>query len=164
MTLRMSDQVKSSLSVRESVAMRVGSGVLRRESTETQGSNQSALVTTLPPWKPLDAWKAIKATLRTQLGDREWEMWIRHARLWKVLSESTCDRCLVIEMPRNGQAIFGANRHLGTMRRLASRMLFGLVVTVEMDEHQLHTYRDHYGEPQFLEDRVSETKGEKHAQ
>jgi hypothetical protein len=84
---------------------------------------------------PLDVWIAIKVVLRRELGEREWEMWIQHARLWRVMSGDT----LGVLMPRNGRSIYGVNRHIKRVRRLASKMKFGVIISPfhDMEQFQL---------------------------
>jgi len=76
---------------------------------------------------PLDVWIAIKTVLRRELGEREWEMWIQHARLWRVMGGDT----LGVLMPRNGRAIFGVNRYIKRVRQLAAKMMFGVIISPE---------------------------------
>lgn len=78
---------------------------------------------------PLVVWTAIKNVLRRELGEREWEMWIQHARLWRVMSGNT----MGVLVPRNGRACFGILRHKKRVRALASRMGFAVVITVQED-------------------------------
>jgi hypothetical protein len=84
---------------------------------------------------PLDVWTAIKIVLRRELGEREYEMWIQHARLWRVMGGDT----LGVLMPRNGRAIYGVNRHIKRVRRLAARMMFGVIISpaADMEQFQL---------------------------
>jgi hypothetical protein len=76
---------------------------------------------------PLDVWIAIKTVLRRELGEREWEMWIQHARLWRVMSGDT----LGVLMPRKGRACFGVNRYIKRVRKIAAKMQYGVMVTPE---------------------------------
>jgi hypothetical protein len=78
---------------------------------------------------PLDVLIAIKTVLRRELGESEWEMWIQHARLWRVLGEGSADQTMGVLMPRNGKAIFGVLRYLKRVRRLAHKMGFGVIVS-----------------------------------
>lgn len=81
-------------------------------------------ISSLPP---LEIWQAIKIHLRRELGEREWEMWIQHARLWRVMSGDT----LGVLMPRSGRAIFGVNRHIKRVRNLAAKMMLGVIISPE---------------------------------
>jgi hypothetical protein len=81
------------------------------------------------PIAPLDVWIAIKTVLHRELGEREWEMWIQHARLWRVMGKNT----LGILLPRNGRVIFGAQRHIRRVRRLAHKMMLGVLLSVDTD-------------------------------
>jgi hypothetical protein len=101
-------------------------------SSKSPAFEASAAITSL---SPLDVWTAIKTVLRRQLGEREWEMWIQHARLWRVMSGDT----LCVLMPRNGRACYGIERHKRRVRALAARMCFGVLVSVEydLDYHQM---------------------------
>lgn len=78
---------------------------------------------------PLDVWIAIKTVLRRELGELEWEMWIQHARLWRVMGGDT----LGVLVPRNGKAAYGSLRHMRRVRRLGARMGFGVMLTVAHD-------------------------------
>lgn len=84
---------------------------------------------------PLDVWTAIKTVLRRELGEREWEMWIQHARLWRVMSGDT----LGVLVPRNGKASYGILRHIKRVRGLARKMGYAVIVSVQpdMDHFQL---------------------------
>lgn len=84
---------------------------------------------------PLDVWTAIKVVLRRELGEREYEMWIQHARLWRVMGDDT----LGVLVPRNGKASFGVLRHVKRVRRLARKMAYGVIISVahDMELHQL---------------------------
>ena len=81
---------------------------------------------------PLDVWIAIKTVLRRELGEREWEMWIQHARLWRVLSGDT----LGVLIPRNGKAAFGSLRYIKRVRSLARKMGYGVMFSVQVDMEQ----------------------------
>jgi len=83
----------------------------------------------ITPLSPLDIWTAVKNVLRTELGEREHQMWIQHARLWRVMSRDT----LGVLMPRNGRACYGILRHLKRVRKLAARMGFAVVISVQED-------------------------------
>jgi len=85
---------------------------------------------------PLEIWQAIKIHLRRELGEREWEMWIQHARLWRVMDEGSSDQTLGVLMPRNGRAIFGVNRYIKRVRQLAGKMAFGVIISPETDMEQ----------------------------
>jgi hypothetical protein len=80
---------------------------------------------------PLDVWTAIKTVLRNELGEREWEMWIQHARLWRLLGKD--EGTLGVVMPRNGRCVYGIQRHRKRVRQLAARMCFAVVISVEYD-------------------------------
>jgi len=87
---------------------------------------------------PLDVWIAIKVVLRRDLGEREWEMWIQHARLWRVMGGDT----LGVLMPRKGRACFGVNRYIKRVRKLAARMSYGVMVTPEIDQETRQLSRE----------------------
>lgn len=88
---------------------------------------------------PLDVWTAIKTVLRRELGEIEWEMWIQHARLWRVLGEGTEHQTLGVVLPRQGRAIYGALRHMKRVRALAGKMMLGVLVSpaVDLGAHEL---------------------------
>jgi len=92
----------------------------------------------------LDVWTAIKTVLRRELGEREWEMWIQHARLWRVMGEGTPSQTLGVLMPRNGRACFGVNRHVKRVRQLAGRMMFGVLISQATDTEQRVLQREAY--------------------
>jgi len=77
----------------------------------------------------LDVWIAIKTVLHRELGDREWEMWIQHARLWRIMPDAT----LGVLVPRSGRCSFGANRYIKRIRGLARKQGFGVMLTVAHD-------------------------------
>lgn len=91
-------------------------------------------------FSPESAWQAIRTHLCDVLGEREWEMWIRHVRLMRMLSGTT----MLCAMPRNGRAIFGAMRHRPLLRKLAAKLAFGLVMTVEPDDYQIEWWKERY--------------------
>jgi hypothetical protein len=77
---------------------------------------------------PLDVWIAIKTVLRRELGEREWEMWIQHARLWRV-----DHGCFAVLMPRKGKAIYGGLRYYKRVKALSRRMGFDCIMMAETD-------------------------------
>jgi len=87
---------------------------------------------------PLDVWSAIKTVLRRELGEREWEMWIQHTRLWRVMGGDT----LGVLMPRKGRCCFGVYRHIKRVRKLAARMFYGVMVTAEIDQETRQLSRE----------------------
>jgi hypothetical protein len=93
---------------------------------------------------PLDVWIAIKTVLRRELGEREWEMWIQHARLWRVMAEGDREQTLGVLMPRNGRAIFGVNRYIKRVRQLAAKMMYGILIAPATDPEQHQLSREAY--------------------
>ena len=91
---------------------------------------------------PLHVWVAIKTVLRRELGEPEWEMWIQHARLWRVGDEGTRDQTLAVLMPRNGRAIFGSNRYYKRVRQLAAKMMFGVMIMPATDMELFRAHRE----------------------
>lgn len=85
---------------------------------------------------PLDAWIAIKIHLRRELGEKEWELWIRHARLMRVMGAANYRPHLMIALPRNGRCIFGAMRFQNRLRSEARKLRFGLNLAVAFDEEE----------------------------
>lgn len=92
----------------------------------------------------LDAWIAIKTVLLQQLGRREWDLWIRHARLMKASPASGRYAAgMLVAMPRNGKAIFGAMRfylggtserpRAGKLKAIAQRLGYDLCLCVAPD-------------------------------
>ena len=80
----------------------------------------------------VSAWVQIKRELRRRLGAREWEMWISHARLVRVMGD-----CLLVSLPPRGIRTWGAQRHRDRMTRMAQkRGLGGVLLTVHADEWQ----------------------------
>jgi hypothetical protein len=100
---------------------------------------------------PLDVWIAIKTVLRRELGEREWEMWIQHARLWRVMSGDT----LGVLVPRNGKTSFGMLRYMNRVRRLAAKIAYGVMVTVQVDMEQFMLNREAI-EAMTVSDRTDE--------
>lgn len=113
--------------------------------------------------EPLYAWLTIRNVLRHELGEREWELWIRHARLTRYSQARGRYRAsILICMPRNGRAIFGAQRWLKKMRTLAHKLRYELSVTVQPDEDQVGLARERFGiDWTYLEPAPSELWGDR---
>jgi len=91
---------------------------------------------------PLDVWIAIKVVLRRELGEREWEMWIKHARLWCAQYEGEKDQTLAVLMPRNGRAITGANRYYKRVRQLGAKLMYGVLIMPWINMEDFHLKRE----------------------
>jgi len=91
---------------------------------------------------PLVAWTAIKNQLRRELGEKEWEGWIRHARLMRH-SEARGKYCagLLVCMPRNGSVIFRGMRHQPKMNRLARKLELEISLCVQPNDGQVEQWR-----------------------
>lgn len=91
---------------------------------------------------PLEAWQAIKDQLRRKLEKKEWEMWIRHARLTSYSEAKGPYRAaILITMPRKGNVLYGAMRHLNAIRRLAGKKNLDIMLTVEPAAWQVEQWR-----------------------
>lgn len=94
-------------------------------------------------FSPEAAWTAIRIRLHDLLEEREWEMWVRHTRLMRFSPPRGKYRgALLICMPRNGRAIFGAQRYLPKLRSLAHRLNLELSICVELDDWQVERARE----------------------
>lgn len=81
---------------------------------------------------PLDAWTAIKTVLRNKLGEQDWEMWIRHARLMRHSPRKLSWRAaLLVSVPRKDRAIIGAMRNTREVKRLARKLNFEIALAIE---------------------------------
>lgn len=105
-----------------------------------------------------ESWQAMKIHLRRALGEKEWDMWIRHARLTRFSEPRGRYRgAILISMPRNGRVIFGAQRHLPRLRKFAGKLNYELCLTVQPDDYQVELVKERYGrEWTYLEAAPSE--------
>jgi hypothetical protein len=89
----------------------------------------------------LPAWLAIKELLRNELTPSEWELWVRPARLLRVMDCKT----MLIALPPNGriQAAAVARRQL--LNELAGRAGFRAVLTTYPDEWQHEQLKERFG-------------------
>lgn len=105
---------------------------------------------TSPQFSPLDAWQVIKIHLRDKLGEREWELWIRHARLMKASPPRyQWAAGMFITMPRKGRVIFGALRFYKALKTTAGRLGYDLLLGVAEDLEEGRLFQEYV---QTLED------------
>jgi hypothetical protein len=110
---------------------------------------------------PLDAWIAIKSVLRTKLGEDEYDMWIRHARLMRYAPPKLKYRAaLLVMMPRKDRAIIGAMRHTNKIKKLGRKLKFEIAIGIQPSDDHAERWRKENGRDlTYLEPAPSELWG-----
>lgn len=90
-------------------------------------------------------WLAIKETMRTKLSPEDWELWVRPARLIRVLAGGTRDACLVVVVPPNGRIKSAALRDREALRLVAGQLGYGVLLSTYPDEWEREEIKRRHG-------------------
>jgi hypothetical protein len=93
----------------------------------------------------LNDWLSIKEKLKTKLPSEEWDLWVRPARLLKIVSGS----CLLIAVPPNRRIMQAAKARAKLLNELARSLGAGyheLGITKYPDDYQLERAAEMYPE------------------